>query len=120
MFTNAKTIYEQVLDDLPLGSGNTVENIDNYDKAFFLRILSDHIISEFYNPARCTVRELKFLHQMVNAFLAQAMQCAGCVEHAASVFVKSLELNVPECKELIQIEGRHILKDVLVGYNADG
>ncbi len=120
MVKDAKLIYEEVRKDLPLGSWNTNDDDDSFDRALFLRVMIDHITPELYKQSdSCTSKEAAILDQMVTAFLAQAIQCGSCFEHAASVFVSALEFKIPESKELVRIDGNQALKPYVRGYRKD-
>lgn len=120
-----RLIYQQTKAELPLGSGNTASaSPEATEKSTFLVTVSRNIRDHFILPAMRnkthTLTESQVIIQMVDALLATAYQCAHCPAQASVVFVKSLECEVNECKEQVQITGNKYLKTDIIGVTLDG
>jgi len=103
-------LYLATKEDLSLGSGNVpgASSKVREDSEFIYNVCED-FIRELIHPSlragTCTGSEALILSNMITAIFGQAYQCGRCAHHSSAVFIKALELEVSECKEIMSLSG---------------
>ncbi len=119
--TQAEALFKQVKEELKLGSANATDDAQVLENGVFIRLFCEFLIRGFAIPVfvkgKTSNQELMIFTQMFTSIFATAFQCGSCVEHAALVFVKSLESCIPESKEIIQLEANKESKAKYTSHN---